>query len=71
MAAIVTRLPIGEVYYFAVLGEDDWEVHWSFETGSSTDDRYFKFHNYFHTEEDAEQLANKLRAVLNGAKVIE
>lgn len=37
----------------------------------SIDDKRFKVGNYFPTKEEAESTARKLRAVLNGADIIE
>ena len=41
------------------------------ETYHELDDKRYNLGNYFATKESAEQMARKLRAVLNGADVVE
>lgn len=58
-------------------GEKYWHIgQWGdilmdYEGGSPIDDWLFQYGNYFATEEQAESMSKKLRAVLNGADVIE
>lgn len=58
-------------------GEAYWTIHLDGdvtifrEEGDASDEYHFKSGNYFNTKEQAEVMARKLRAVLNGADVIE
>lgn len=63
-----TRVPKGERYWFiAHLGYVFSEI----DTNHQTDKIRFEVGNYFHSREDGEFVAKKLRAVLKGAEVIE
>lgn len=54
-----------------------WYIQWDFTIDYAWDDREvedeerYEVGNYFHSKEEAEAVAKKIRAVLNGADVIE
>lgn len=58
-------------------GENYWCIDRGLDVGANTDvnnyfdEVMFRVGNYFHTKEEAESVARKLRAVLKGADVIE
>lgn len=58
----------GEEYWFIDVGLN---VQKSIEFGHEYDNIRFKVKNYFHTKEEAEAMAEKIRKVLKGADVIE
>ncbi len=62
------RVPKGEMYFYINEGchVSDWK-----DTGGSFSAMRLLLGNYFHTKEEAESMARKLRAVLKGADVIE
>lgn len=62
------RVKKGEEYWFI---DKDGEILWRYESYSCQDDMMFNYNNYFHTREEAEAMARKIRAVLQGADVIE
>ena len=63
-----TRVPKGEKYWFInCFGE----VVSTLEGGIIDNTKRFEIGNYFATEEEAESMARKLRAVLKGAEAIE
>lgn len=66
-----TRVKKGEKYYIVNTTNGSIEVDYLREWGQSDDDAFFASGNYFHTKEEAEAMARKIRAVLNGAEVIE
>ena len=66
-----TRVLKGEKYYHIFTGISGIMIIERAENENRYDDMFFKDSNYFHTKESAEQMARKLRAVLNGAEVIE
>lgn len=63
------RVKKGEKYWYIDL-EGDWCTYWDIEDYLSSDD-LIAIGNYYHTEEQAESVVRKLRAVLKGADVIE
>lgn len=63
-----TRVPKGEKYWYIY---DRFEVAFSIEDNSPISNKHFETNNYFHTQEEAESMASKLRAVLKGADVLE
>lgn len=63
-----TRVPKGEKYWFI---NENFDIEYDYEQYSICDDRRFDLDNYFITEEKAQVVAKKLRAVLKGADVIE
>lgn len=63
-----TRVNKGEKYWFI---NSFGEVVSKTESGVIDDAKRFEAGNYFSTKEEAESMANKLRAVLDGADVIE
>lgn len=62
------RVNKGEKYWFI---DPNLRVRYTIDTNLFVDDDFFTIGNYFHTEEEAEAMAHKLRAVLKGADVIE
>lgn len=62
------RVKHGEKYWFI---SDGFKVSFSIEDNSPISNTHFETNNYFHTKEEAEAMARKIRAVLNGAEVIE
>ena len=62
------RVKKGEEYWFI---DRDGEILWRYDGYSCQDDMMFDYGNYFHTKEEAEAMAKKLRAVLKGAEIIE
>lgn len=67
-----TRVSKGEKYWFIRVDEQHkLAILPMFDTYIKTDDARFEDGNYFHTKEEAESIVCKLRAVLNGAEVIE
>ena len=71
-----TRVNKGERYWIVLLTGNGCRVIEAREgevTSSkpTLNDECYEFGNYFHTREEAESMANKLRAVLKGADVIE
>lgn len=66
-----TRLNKGEKYYLVNTTLGTLSVDYLRDWRTSEDDAYYASGNYFHTEEEAEDMAKKLRTVLNGADVIE
>lgn len=63
-----TRVPINTDYWWISHGLG---VHFQMDNRMPFDDDCFEAGNYFHTKEEAELMARKLRAVLKGADVIE
>lgn len=63
-----TRVPKGEKYWYI---NDCLYVSEGYERGICISEVHFIKSNYFHTKEEAEAMARKLRAVLKGADVIE
>lgn len=61
------RVKKGEKYWFIY---DRFEVSFSIEDNSPISNKHFETNNYFHTKEEAEAMAKKIRKVLNGAEVI-
>ena len=59
------------IYYSTGYGDNGISVEWDYETSQWIDNMKWAEGNYFHTKEDAESMARKLRAALNGADVIE
>lgn len=55
------RAPYGEKYY-TILG--DLYVDYNFEDNFSADDSLYESGNYFETEAEAEEVAEKFRAIL-------
>ena len=62
------RVEFGEDYYFIDL---NMQINCECELHSGFESELFKADNYFATEEQAEAMANKIKAVLAGADVIE
>lgn len=62
------RAEKGEKYWYI---DYHFDVCCGYENGSMFDFLLFEANNYFIIEEEAEAMANKLRAVLKGADVIE
>lgn len=63
-----TRVPEGDQYFYVGstgIIKEDWDEL------RPIDNERFENSNYFHTRKEAEAMARKLRAVLNGADVIE
>ena len=65
------RVKKGEKYWFIDFSGMTYVVDWLTEFYDEENTTHFLTKNYFHTEEEAESMARKLRAVLNGADVIE
>lgn len=69
------RVPKGEKFWYISLitgyGENGISTDWDNDKYSMLDNLKWAEGNYFHTLEEAEACARKLRAVLNGADVIE
>lgn len=65
------RVPKGERYWHLYIGSRNITTMEKTDYYNSTDDDYFKSGDYFTTQEEAEQMASKLRTVLAGADVIE
>lgn len=69
-----TRVPKGEMYWFINTNAAitrmwvEWDIEGRYP---AIDAARLKFGNKFLTQEEAESMANKLRAVLKGAEVIE
>lgn len=67
-----TRLPYGKTYYYVYMCHGCRPTATSkYEKHEGRDSANFRCGNYFLNREDAWALARKLRAVLNGAEVIE
>lgn len=67
-----TRVPKGEKYWSVIYTSRDGFVAFDyFDTDDDDDIKDFERCNYFHTKEEAEAMARKLRAVLKGVDVIE
>ena len=68
-----TRVPKGEKYWYIASSffAGDFYVTYGVDFYEDIQDGRFALGNYFHTKEEAEAMARKLRAVLNGAEVIE
>lgn len=64
------RVPIGEKYWYLVFFGGEVLIYSMIERNFSDDDEHFAMGNYFHTQEEAETMARKLRAVLKGADVV-
>lgn len=64
-----TRVKKGEEYWY--LSNYSFESISTFDAYSRWDNINYKNGNYFHTKEEAEAIAKKLKAILNGADVIE
>ena len=62
------RVKRGEKYWFIY---DRLEMYFSIEDESPISDKHFKTNNYFHTREEAESAAKKVRIVLADANVIQ
>lgn len=62
------RVPIGEKYWYI---DKYGSIQEYIERGSLLNYYHYKSLIYFHTEEEARVMRDKLRAVLNGAEVIE
>lgn len=66
------RVKKGEMYWFIFRTKGGgFVVNCKIEEGSSDDNARFDIGNYFIVKEEALSMARKLRAVLNGADVIE
>ncbi len=63
------RVKKGENYWY--IYSRTLEVKEVRERGDSIDGIYYEHNNYFQTQAEAEAMARKIRAVLNGANVIE
>lgn len=63
-----TRVPKGEKYWYI---QWDFTIDYAWDDCDVEDEERYGIGNYFHTEEEAESMARKLRAVLKGAEVIE
>lgn len=61
------RVNKGEEYWFI---DKDGEILWRYESYSCQDDMMFNYNNYFHTREEAEAMAEKIRKVFKGAWVL-
>lgn len=67
-----TRVAYGQRYWYITLYPDGTiETEWLLEEREIEDDNHYRTGNYFHTQEEAEACARKLRAVLKGAEVID
>jgi hypothetical protein len=66
-----TRVPYGERYWYLVFFGGEVLIYSNTERNFTDDNQHFAMGNYFYTKEEAESMARKLRAVLNGAEVIE
>ena len=67
-----TRLPYGKEYYYVYMCHGCRPaVSSKYEKHMGEDSANFRCGNYFLNRKEAWALANKLRAVLNGAEVIE
>lgn len=66
-----TRVPKGERYYLIVQERSEFTIRVYFDEYDDWNDADYENGNYFYTKEEAEAIANKFRAVLNGADVIE
>lgn len=62
------RVGWGKEYYFINI---NFQVESDYEYGADVDNLRFDSNNYFIIKEEAEAMAYRLRAVLNGADVIE
>lgn len=62
------RVKKGEIYYYV---GNSLSITPCVDTGDIPDDCRFDCGNYFHPKEQAEAMARKLRAVINGAEAIE
>lgn len=65
-----TRARFGEKYWYVVEYAGDFTTASAIDYYEHYDDDLFESGNYFLTEEEAESMARKLRAVLAGAEVI-
>lgn len=67
------RVKKGEKYWFIASDffADDFYITYGVDFYEDIQDGRFALGNYFHTKEEAEAMAKKLRAVLKGADVIE
>lgn len=59
------------VSFFSIYGENGICADWDYENFATPDNTKWAEGNYFHTQEEAELMAKKIRKVLNGADVIE
>ena len=64
------RVKKGEKYWFIDFS-GMYVVDWLTEFYDEENTTHFLTKNYFHTEEEAEAMARRFRAVLKGAEVIE
>ena len=65
------RVKEGEKYWYIFIYCNEITIDFKIENGRGEDYARSKIGNYFHTKEEAEACARKLRAVLAGADVIE
>lgn len=65
------RVKKGEKYWYVEVSVFSLYVQSCTELDDYGDSSRFDCGNYFHTKEEAEAMAKKLRAVLKGASVIE
>lgn len=65
------RVKKGEKYWYIHLGDFNPCALWDWEDDSMYANGRYDNHNYFHTEEEAESMAEKISKVLKGADVIE
>lgn len=68
VSQIRTRAPKGEKYWYI---DKYGEIKFAIEIEHIVDVRRFVNGNYFSDKKEAKRIANKLRAVLKGAEVIE
>lgn len=66
-----TRVPKGEKYWHILIFSGLIEIEWLIEENLSEDESNFEMGNYFYTEEEAEIIVNKFRAILKGTDVTE
>lgn len=65
------RVKKGEKYLYVLCDCDGFYIGEWTDNRCGCDKTLFELGNYFHTKEEAEVMEKKLRAVLNGADVIE
>lgn len=65
------RVKKGEKYWYVICDCDGFYIGEWTDNRCGGDNALFELGNYFATKEEAEAMANKLRAVLKGAEVIE
>lgn len=62
------RVKKGEIYWYITVTLNVWS---RCEDRDTFSEELVKTNNYFYTKEEAEAMANKLRAVFKGAEVFE